>query len=46
MEELVSVVMATYKTDKKYLLESINSILNQSYKNIELIIVCDGIKEE
>lgn len=46
MEELVSVIMSTYKTDKQFLDESINSILNQSYKNIEFIIICDGDKEE
>ena len=46
MEELVSVIMSTYKTDKQFLEESINSILNQSYKNIEFIIICDGDKEE
>ena len=38
----VSVIMSTYKTDKKILTAAIESILNQSYKNIEFIIVCDG----
>ena len=38
--------MATYKTQEDMLKEAINSILNQSYKNIELIIVCDGEREE
>lgn len=42
----VSVIMSTYKTEETILNEAINSILNQSYKNIEFIIVCDGDREE
>ncbi len=38
--------MATFKTDKEMLMESINSILNQTYTNFEFIIVCDGDEEE
>ena len=42
MHELkVSVVMPTYN-DEKYLRSSIEDILNQTYKNFELIIVDDG----
>ena len=36
-EDLVSVIMPTYNAGK-YLADSINSILNQSYKNLELLI--------
>ena len=43
---LVSVVMSTYNTDKKILKLSIDSILNQSYKNMELIIVVDGGEDD
>lgn len=38
---LVSVVMTVYNREK-YIKEAIESVLNQSYKNIELIIVNDG----
>ncbi|RHV70460.1 MULTISPECIES: glycosyltransferase family 2 protein [Clostridia] len=38
---LVSVVMSTYN-EEKYVLASINSILNQTYENIEIIIVDDA----
>lgn len=40
-DPLVSVVMAVYNGDK-YLKESIESILNQTYKNIEFIVINDG----
>ncbi|WOE70113.1 glycosyltransferase [Hydrogenimonas thermophila] len=40
-EPLVSVIMSVYN-DSKFLNESIESILNQSYKNFEFIIVNDG----
>ena len=45
-EKKVSVIMATYKTPEQYLRTSIESILNQTYKNIELIIICDGAEED
>ncbi|MDA2963418.1 MAG: glycosyltransferase [Actinomycetota bacterium] len=41
---LVSVVLPTYN-HAKFLRESIESVLNQSYKNLELIIVNDGSKD-
>ena len=37
----VSILMPMYNSEK-YIKESINSILNQEYKNFELIIVDDG----
>ena len=40
-EPKVSVVVPTYKTPKKYLIEMIESVLNQTYSNIELCIA-DG----
>ncbi len=42
MEDLVSVIMGIYNIPTKDILsKSINSILNQSYKNIEFIIIDD-----
>ncbi len=40
-EPLVSIIMPVYKTDK-YIKEAINSVLNQTYNNWELIIVNDN----
>jgi len=37
----ISVVMSTYN-QSKYLSETINSVLNQSFKNFEFIIINDG----
>lgn len=41
MEKLVSVIVPIYNVDK-YLEECLNSIVNQSYKNLEIILVDDG----
>lgn len=41
MSELVSVIMAVHNEDEKFLQDAINSILNQTYCNLEFIIVND-----
>lgn len=41
MNDLISIVMATYNGEK-YLRPQIESILTQSYKNIELVVVDDA----
>ena len=42
MKPLVSVIMPTYNTSEEMLRECIDSVLNQSYKNFEFIIIDDG----
>lgn len=42
VNRLVSVIMSTHNTDDRFLKESVGSILRQSYKNIELILIVDG----
>lgn len=41
MEELISIIVPIYKVEK-YLSKCIESIINQTYKNIEIILVDDG----
>lgn len=38
----ISVVMSTYNEPEEWLRKSIESILNQTYSNLEFIIVCDN----
>ena len=38
----ISVIMPVYNTEKEYLCEAIESILNQTYKDFDFIIINDG----
>lgn len=42
MEELISVIMSTYNEEPDWLKASIESILNQTYSNLEFIIILDN----
>lgn len=42
MIKMITIIMSTYNTEEKILRQSIESILNQTYKNFEFIIINDG----
>ena len=43
-EELISLIVPVYNVEK-FLRYSLESVINQSYKNLEIIIVNDGSKD-
>ncbi len=45
INSLISIIMPVYNAEK-YLRESIESILNQTYKNFEFIIINDGSTDD
>ena len=44
--EKISVIMPTYNTDIQHLREAVESVLNQSFKDFELIVIDDGSTNE
>lgn len=45
MDDLISVIVPIYNSSK-YLEECINSILNQTYRNLEIILINDGSEDD
>lgn len=45
MEELISVIVPVYNAEK-YLDKCVESIINQSYKNLQIILIDDGSKDK
>lgn len=44
--KLISVLMSVYNEPLKYIKQSVNSILNQTYSNIEFLIIIDDPKND
>ena len=45
MEKLISVIVPIYNGEK-YIEECLESIINQTYKNLQIILIDDGSKDK
>lgn len=41
-QNLISVIMPVYKTEESHLRKAIESVINQSYRKLEIVLVDDG----
>lgn len=46
MNSLITIIIPVYNVPKKYLDICIDSVINQTYKNIEILIIDDGSRKE
>jgi glycosyltransferase involved in cell wall biosynthesis len=44
-EKMVSLIIPIYNGEK-YIVETLNSVINQTYKNIEILCIIDGTKDQ
>lgn len=45
-QNLISVIMSVYKTEESHLRKAIESIINQSYRELEIVLVDDGSPDQ
>jgi len=45
-KDLISIVIPVYNVEKEYFSECIKSIINQTYKNIEILLIVDENNKE
>lgn len=45
-EDLISIIIPVYNTPKQFFFECLNSVKNQTYSNIEIVVVDDGSNKE
>ena len=45
-QNLISVIMPVYKTEESHLCKAIESVINQSYRELEIVLVDDGSPDQ
>ena len=45
-QNLISVIMTVYKTEESHLRKAIESVINQSYRELEIVLVDDGSPDQ